>query len=168
VGDWFWQGGTNFGCQNWSGRTDFRGDRFWCDSTTVVASGCRVKVFHHLIVEQAVIQHERLQCVIVQRNRLTSPRKYSKRWVEYHCVKLRQLKLPPRSRDRLKTILMYRMAQNFDGRKYWRIFINSLTFNPSKFSADNLLPFACLPDHFFAQGVIASIRAHAILFPIRN
>jgi len=56
VGDRFWQGGdqfwlpklvrpnrfwqqklvrgTNFGgffCQNWSGRTDFRGNRFWCD-----------------------------------------------------------------------------------------------------------------------------------------
>jgi len=49
------------------------------------------------------------------------------------------------------------MAQNFDGGKYWRIwqiFINLSTFYPSKFSTDNLLPFACHPDHFFMQGII--------------
>jgi len=40
----------------------------------------------------------------------------------------------------------YCMVQIFDGGKYRqirRIFINSSTFSPSKFSADNLLPFAC-------------------------
>ena len=37
---------------------------------------------------------------------------------------------------------------------------NFYQFVPSKFSADNLLP-VCLPDHFFTQGVIASVRAHA-------
>ena len=33
-----WSGGTSFGknfCQIWSGRTNYRGDRFWHDSTIV-------------------------------------------------------------------------------------------------------------------------------------
>jgi len=33
---------------------------------------------------------------------------------------------------------------------------------------DNLLLFACLPDYFFMQGVITSIRANVILFPVHN
>jgi len=41
VGDRFWQGGTNFGCQNWSGRTDF-GSKNW--SGEPVLAGFSAKI----------------------------------------------------------------------------------------------------------------------------
>jgi len=63
-------------------------------------------------------------------------------------------------------VFNYRMVQIFDRGKYWRIFINSLTFSLSKFSTDNLLPFACQTT-FRAGCYRYSIRVHAKIFPVQ-
>jgi len=75
-------------------------------------------------------------------------------------------------KSNVDNINTYHMVKNFDGGKYWWIFINLSTFFPSKFYANNLLPFACLPDHFqFLRRALLLVYApiqffslHAIIY----